>query len=162
MEQNYNNQKSKYLKETKCEENAVSTSCMKTTEEINANQQEEQTSSDNKTTEDGSGDVTARRIHVHTNRTAFLSQDLLVPWHLKGNKDKTKEAASGSTEVPVEKTNQGPVFHRYYHVFQQGELEELCVMGVKVLRSYHDQGNWCVEMEKTDDLFLNRNIAVGK
>ncbi|XP_077397142.1 tRNA (carboxymethyluridine(34)-5-O)-methyltransferase alkbh8 isoform X1 [Festucalex cinctus] len=43
-----------------------------------------------------------------------------------------------------------PVFHRYYHVFQQGELEQLCmqVEGVKVQSSYHDQGNWCVILEK--------------
>lgn len=43
-----------------------------------------------------------------------------------------------------------PVFHRYYHVFQQGELEQLCaqVAGVKVQSSYHDQGNWCVILEK--------------
>lgn len=162
MEQEYNKQKSKYLKENKYEENAVTTSCMKTTEENNTNQQEENISSVIRNTEDGSGDVTARRIHVHTNRTAFLSQDLLVPWHLKGNKDKNKEAASCSTEVPVEQTSQGPVFHRYYHVFHQGELEELCASGVKVLRSYHDQGNWCVEVEKTNDTSSEIDIAMEK
>uniref|UniRef100_A0A674NJL8 tRNA (carboxymethyluridine(34)-5-O)-methyltransferase n=1 Tax=Takifugu rubripes TaxID=31033 RepID=A0A674NJL8_TAKRU len=43
------------------------------------------------------------------------------------------------------------VFHRYYHLFQQGELEHLCgqITGVKVESSYHDQGNWCVLVEKT-------------
>ncbi|KAA0702803.1 Alkylated DNA repair protein alkB -like protein 8 [Triplophysa tibetana] len=162
MEQEYNKQKSKYLKENKYEANAVTTSCMKTTEENNTNQQEEHISSVIRNTEDGSGDVTARRIHVHTNRTAFLSQDLLVPWHLKGNKDKNKEAASCSTEVSVEQSSQGPVFHRYYHVFNQGELEELCVSGVKVLRSYHDQGNWCVEVEKTNHIPSEIDIAMEK
>ncbi|XP_061684308.1 alkylated DNA repair protein alkB homolog 8 [Syngnathoides biaculeatus] len=50
-----------------------------------------------------------------------------------------------------EQSGPPPVFHRYYHVFQQGELERLCVQveGVKVRSSYHDQGNWCVILEKT-------------
>ncbi|XP_016381943.1 alkylated DNA repair protein alkB homolog 8-like isoform X2 [Sinocyclocheilus rhinocerous] len=133
MEQEYNNQKSKYLKEG------------------TAGASVEMMSSDMKCTEEQN--VTQPRIHIHTNRTAFLSQDLLVPWHLKCNADKNKGAGSGSTNGPLENMSQGPVFHRYYHVFQQGELEEMCccggVTGVKVLRSYHDQGNWCVELEKT-------------
>ncbi|XP_016147888.1 alkylated DNA repair protein alkB homolog 8 isoform X4 [Sinocyclocheilus grahami] len=132
MEQEYNNQKSKYLKEGTTGASV------------------EKMSSDMKCTEEQN--VTQPRIHIHTNRTAFLSQDLLVPWHLKCNVDKNKGAGSGSTNGPLENTSQGPVFHRYYHVFQQGELEEMCccgVTGVKVLRSYHDQGNWCVELEKT-------------
>lgn len=155
MEQEYNNQKSKYLKENKCEENA---SCVKRTEGNNTYKQEEQIGSDMKNTDDRAGDATSRRIQVHTNRTAFLSQDLLVPWHLKGNRDRNKETASGCTEVAPEKTSQ--LFHRYYHVFQQGELEELCVRGVKVLRSYHDQGNWCVELEKTHDAVSSMDSAM--
>nr|XP_055067779.1 alkylated DNA repair protein alkB homolog 8 [Misgurnus anguillicaudatus] len=157
MEQEYNNQKSKYLKENKYEENVMST------EENNPKQKKEHVgkiTSDVKNTKDSSGDVTPRRIHVHTNRTAFISQDLLVPWHLKSNKDKNQAVAS--TEIPVEKTSQTPVFHRFYHVFQQGELEELCVTGVKVLRSYHDQGNWCVELVKTHDISSNHDIALEK
>lgn len=123
-----------------------------TTEENTFNQKEKhysKISSDMKCTEEQN--VTQPRIHIHTNRTAFLSQDLLVPWHLKGNADKNKGARCGGTNGPLENTSQGPVFHRYYHVFQQRELEEMCcvVTGVKVLRSYHDQGNWCVELEKT-------------
>ncbi|XP_067252441.1 alkylated DNA repair protein alkB homolog 8 isoform X2 [Chanodichthys erythropterus] len=153
MEQEYNNQKSKYLKERTTETSMENGKELKT-EEYKSNQQEEHDGkmrSDMKFTEGGFGNATQARIHVHTNRTTFLSQDLLVPWHLKGNADKNKGATSSSTDVPVDNTSQRPVFHRYYHVFQQGELEKLClgVAGVKVLRSYHDQGNWCVELEKT-------------
>lgn len=161
------------------------------------------------------------KLSVHTNRTAFNTQDLLVPWHLKEGKRQGKEElgesvkkdkrktsgnsssayslsskdkpdcnpdpssgldpdmASGpnqdtgdSTHSPYSKPqlsadttststsalqseSEGsslPVFHRYYHVFQQGELEQLCgqVTGVTVQSSYHDQGNWCVILEKMD------------
>lgn len=166
------------------------------------------------------------KLSVHTNRTAFNSQDLLVPWHLKEGrrqgkeesgesvkkdkrKDKSKKTAgnsssayslssidkpdcnpdpspgldsnmpSGSSQDASDTTRSPdskprlsgdttpistsalqsesessslPIFHRYYHVFQQGELELLCgqVTGVKVQSSYHDQGNWCVILEKMD------------
>lgn len=151
MEQEYNKQKSKYLKERTTGASVERSGELKTEENM-FNQQEEhdrKIRSDMKCTEEQN--VTQPRIHIHTNRTAFLSQDLLVPWHFKCTADKNKGARSGSTKGPLENTSQGPVFHRYYHVFQQGELEEMCccVTGVKVLRSYHDQGNWCVELEKT-------------
>lgn len=157
------------------------------------------------------------KLGVHTNRTAFNTQDLLVPWHLKGEKKQggkesgeavVKEKRKGSvrktsedrslvsssssvdridcnrdrtqdldSEMPSgaglgisnsghnsdsepqltifksDSEHSSPhVFHRYYHVFQQGELEQLCdlVAGVKLLSSYHDQGNWCVILEKVD------------
>ncbi|XP_040903307.1 alkylated DNA repair protein alkB homolog 8 [Toxotes jaculatrix] len=168
--------------------------------------------------------VTDGKLSVHTNRTAFNTQDLLVPWHLKegkrqgeeesgesGKKDKRKDKSkktssnscspsSLSSETRLDcnsdpnssfdssmslgsgldtsdathssdskpspngdtaqtsscalksesESSPAPVFHRYYHVFQQGELEQLCgqVDGVKVQSSYHDQGNWCVILEK--------------
>ncbi|XP_045603225.1 alkylated DNA repair protein alkB homolog 8 isoform X2 [Procambarus clarkii] len=42
-----------------------------------------------------------------------------------------------------------PVFHRYYHVFKQGELENLCShLNVNVIKSYYDEGNWCIIFEK--------------
>lgn len=157
------------------------------------------------------GKETDGKLSVHTNRTAFNTQDLLVPWHLKEGKrqgeedsgesikkDKRKEKSkktsgnpspacslssldksdcspdpspgvgcdmpsrssqdtSGSGDTTYSSTSRlksesstQPVFHRYYHVFQQGELEQLCVQvtGVKVQGSYHDQGNWCAILEK--------------
>uniref|UniRef100_A0A2C9LU72 Methyltransferase type 11 domain-containing protein n=1 Tax=Biomphalaria glabrata TaxID=6526 RepID=A0A2C9LU72_BIOGL len=78
-------------------------------------------------------------LPVHQNRTQFQEQDMLVPWQLK-----TK-----ANSVPG--TNESAnVFHRYYHVFKEGELESLCqqVPQCSVNRSYYDQGNWCVVLEK--------------
>jgi alkylated DNA repair protein alkB homolog 8 len=72
------------------------------------------------------GDVA---LPIHTNRTQFQHQDMLVPWKLK---------TSEST------------FLRFYHVFEEHELEKLCndVSNIKVVQSYYDQGNWCVIFQK--------------
>ncbi|XP_050705600.1 alkylated DNA repair protein alkB homolog 8-like isoform X2 [Eriocheir sinensis] len=41
------------------------------------------------------------------------------------------------------------VFHRYYHVFKQGELELLCSqLNVRITKSFYDEGNWCVIFQK--------------
>ncbi|KAL6116236.1 alkbh8 [Pungitius sinensis] len=162
-------------------------------------------------------DASDSKLSVHTNRTAFNTQDLLVPWHLKEGKKRVEEESregerkdearekstktSGSSSIaklgcnpdpssgflsntdsgsgldtsaatasPYSKngasgdttqtsssalqseseSNAAPVFHRYYHVFQQGELEQLCSQeaGVTLQSSYHDQGNWCVILVK--------------
>lgn len=76
-------------------------------------------------------------LPVHTNRTPFQHQDLLVPWKLRpeGN-----EAAEKQT------------FLRFYHVFEKFELEQICLgsgeNNVHIVESFYDQGNWCVVMEK--------------
>uniref|UniRef100_A0A182KIK7 Fe2OG dioxygenase domain-containing protein n=1 Tax=Anopheles christyi TaxID=43041 RepID=A0A182KIK7_9DIPT len=74
----------------------------------------------------GAGDCT---LPVHTNRTQFQHQDLLVPWKLKSNESMEKAT-----------------FLRYYHVFEEHELEKLCLASsknsIELLDSYYDQGNW--------------------
>lgn len=152
VEQEYKKQKSKYLKTNKNQENVENQENM----QPKASKQNTECRNDLYETKSGSsvrqvhagkasskladttedcGKETPPRLSVHTNRTAFMSQDLLVPWHLKG-------------EV---KASPSPVFHRFYHVFQRGELEDLCasVSGVEVQQSYYDQGNWCVVLQKT-------------
>ncbi|KAK7097708.1 hypothetical protein V1264_004645 [Littorina saxatilis] len=85
----------------------------------------------------------SKKLQVHVNRTEFKEQDMLVPWQLK--KASGVEMKTGNVELKECQT-----FHRYYHVFKQGELDSLCaeVTGCVVNRSYYDQGNWCVELEK--------------
>ena len=84
-------------------------------------------------------------IAVHKNRTQFEQQDLLVPWHLK---KKSSRDAKSDDEKSASKDKQ--VFFRYYHVFVEGEMEELCqTLGdVSVTNTYYDQGNWCVVFKK--------------
>jgi len=69
-------------------------------------------------------------LPVHTPRTQFRQQDVLVPWSLQGTQQQ---------------------YRRYYHVFEEGELEGLMteVAGLAVVESYYDQGNWCAVAERT-------------
>ncbi|XP_017114749.1 alkylated DNA repair protein alkB homolog 8 [Drosophila elegans] len=69
-------------------------------------------------------------LPVHTNRTEFQQQDVLVPW-------KTKD-------------EQRTTYLRYYHVFEEQELENLVAQlpEVQLTKSYYDQGNHCVIFEK--------------
>nr|DBA32521.1 TPA: hypothetical protein GDO54_000305 [Pyxicephalus adspersus] len=123
MEQEYNKKKSKYLKESK-----------------SSNEQLPLSSKADSNHEGNS------KLPVHTNRTAFDSQDLLVPWHLKPKcQSKNSEASTGEEQLVLSN-----VYHRYYHVFREGELEALCrkLQDVTVQHTYHDQGNWCVILEK--------------
>lgn len=209
FEQEYNKQKSKYLKDQNKEHPENHGPIYNTSEDRQL--------ADNYKPVDKIQDVskvTNGKLSVHTNRTAFNTQDLLVPWHLKEGKtrgegeskgsskiDKTKvkykktlgnscstssvrsntrsdgntgcdsnmpsgifpdtsddtrnsddttQTSSLSGELSKSENSPAPVFHRYYHVFQEGELEQLCVQvaGIKVQSSYHDQGNWCVILEK--------------
>ncbi|XP_060065230.1 alkylated DNA repair protein alkB homolog 8-like [Ylistrum balloti] len=77
-------------------------------------------------------------LEIHKNRTNFKQQDMLVPWQLK-NKAEASVKDRGDS-----------VFHRYYHVFRQGELEALCqrLENCQVRESYYDQGNWAVILQK--------------
>lgn len=67
-------------------------------------------------------------LPIHENRTEFTHSDVLVPWRRKGGGD----------------------FLRFYHVFENGELESLCsdVPSTEVENVYYDQGNWCVVLKK--------------
>ncbi|XP_053679008.1 alkylated DNA repair protein alkB homolog 8 [Anopheles nili] len=91
----------------------------------------------------GASDCT---LPVHTNRTKFQHQDLLVPWKLRASSDSMNKST----------------FLRYYHVFEERELEQLCLSAdakglVKLIESYYDQGNWCVMLEKAVDKTINSN-----
>ncbi|KAK5868536.1 hypothetical protein PBY51_009541 [Eleginops maclovinus] len=214
FEQEYNKQRSKYLKDQN-KEHPENPNPTENPPEQSQEPQEKLSihnsshSEDNYRTVENNQHVNDGKLSVHTNRTAFETKDLLVPWHLKdgkkrvevesgegGKKDRQKEkskktsrpkttldcnpAASpgfdsnmlsdtrdathsskpslggdtcqtSSSALKLESESiPAPIFHRYYHVFQQGELEQLCAQeaGVTVQSSYHDQGNWCVILEK--------------
>lgn len=87
--------------------------------------------------------TTAFGLPVHTNRTQFVHQDILVPWVMKKPDSK-----------PIDKLDkaepQDSTFLRYYHVFEENELEKICaeIDGITIKKSYYDQGNWCIIFEK--------------
>ncbi|XP_036049935.1 alkylated DNA repair protein alkB homolog 8 isoform X2 [Onychomys torridus] len=158
MEQEYKNQKSKYLKGSKTsQEDKEEINNDTATQGLLVDQMpdggsENQASSAPATDNIQEGECKPRKVPnselpVHTNRTSFHSQDVLVPWHFKENPCKDKDVESfGSAGSP----DPNPVFHRYYHVFCDGELKASCqALGdVSVLQSYYDQGNWCIVLQK--------------
>lgn len=75
-------------------------------------------------------------------RRQFCAQDMLVPWHLR----KRKDGADNDRILG----DWHRVYRRFYHVYQQGELEdELCdVGGIEIVKSYFDHQNWCVMVRK--------------
>ncbi|KFP95991.1 Alkylated DNA repair protein alkB 8, partial [Leptosomus discolor] len=161
MEQEYKSQKSKYLKEKngskeKEEEIKTGTAQRPLTDQMPDSSKDSACSdrllSDSKDEGCDAQPGADSRLPVHTNRTSFHSQDLLVPWHLKGGTKKKGESIDTVLFPAGSKESQelSPVFHRYYHVFCEGELEAACrsLDCVRVQKSYYDQGNWCVVLEK--------------
>jgi len=62
----------------------------------------------------------------------FATQDVFVPWHLHDTYEEnpktveTKPEESKFIETGIkDKDKQATVYHRYYHVFMEGELEKL-------------------------------------
>ncbi|XP_016912340.2 alkylated DNA repair protein alkB homolog 8 isoform X1 [Apis cerana] len=71
-------------------------------------------------------------LPIHENRTKFICNDMLVPWKRKG----------------------GGNFLRYYHVFEENELSQLCleIPTFTINEVYYDQGNWCVILQKKSEI----------
>ncbi|XP_067631080.1 alkylated DNA repair protein alkB homolog 8 [Eurosta solidaginis] len=88
----------------------------------------------------------APHLAVHTNRTNFMQQDVLVPWKLKVTSAAFKD---NNNELQYIATSPN-TYLRYYHVFESGELEAIIrnVPNVELLQSYYDQGNHCVILGK--------------
>jgi alkylated DNA repair protein alkB family protein 8 len=86
----------------------------------------------------------------------FESQDVLVPWHVKGHVlDPTKR---GPEHATFDDEKQSVVFQRYCHVYREGELQELveslpnAAKWLRVERVFYDTGNWCMIVEKVAEI----------
>lgn len=75
------------------------------------------------------------KLPVHTARTPFQHQDVFVPWKVKA-------------KAPSD--NAAEVFLRYYHVFEENELVQLCssMKGINIIQTYYTEGNWCIVFEQ--------------
>ena len=63
-------------------------------------------------------------------------QDVMVPWVMRGSK---KAAAAATSDRQTE----DKVFHRYYHLYRQGELErEIRMAGGHVVEAGYEKDNW--------------------
>lgn len=93
--------------------------------------------------------------------------DYFVPWHLPFHKagalaatvqqpvadSKRCDAAGSQAPSPgpaIDAAKGAVVLQRFYHLFEEGELEGLVshIPGLRVLQVYYDRSNWCVEFEK--------------
>ena len=72
-------------------------------------------------------------LPIHCNKTEFKHIDMLVPWNVRMKNKKESQ------------------FLRYYHLFEEKELKEMCTeIGANVIKNYYDNGNWCVLLEKVN------------
>ena len=91
----------------------------------------------------------------------FATQDVFVPWHLQDsyedqpaeNRKSAKPEESKFIETAVkQKDKQATVYHRYYHVFREGELENLVLKAfagqLEICDRYYDHANWVVVCKK--------------
>ncbi|XP_049766380.1 proteoglycan 4 [Schistocerca cancellata] len=87
---------------------------------------------------------------------ASSSEEALPPPPPPEDLPKTESCASslsGSTSQESLPSDGGGAitFHRYYHVFREGELDQLIeryVENLHIISSYYDHANWCVVAEK--------------
>ena len=91
-----------------------------------------------------------KKIEVNDARNVFQQQDLLIPWHFRGKQEQKNKIHNSDKSANISSHGE-QVYHRFYHVFVEGELEKLCsdVGGNTVVKSYHDRGNWCIVLRKS-------------
>ncbi len=80
----------------------------------------------------------------------FEQQDNFVPWHLQNSYENEKKIESLGPEIIKEEKKNATVYHRYYHMFKQGELEELLkdFDSIEIMKSYYDHANWCCILKR--------------
>lgn len=99
--------------------------------------------------------------HVSRNISRNISRNAeeteLIPRNWPNDAAESTVESAGITETrnanlnPVSaETEKSKLYHRYYHIFREGELEGLCgrVEDCNIINSYYDEGNWCVELKK--------------
>lgn len=129
-------------------------------------QQQQQQQQDQGEDEEGLQGQGQRR---NSGSAAVSGPDYMVPWHLPFHKAAglvnrqqaaveqssngsvaQTAAAAGVEGVRVDEAKGAVVLQRYYHLFEQGELEGLVqqVPGLQVVDSFYDRSNWCVMFQK--------------
>lgn len=76
------------------------------------------------------------------------AQDVMVPWVMRGSK---KERKAAERDEAAEEHSQGGdrTFHRYYHLYRQGELEhDVQAAGGNVAEAGYEKDNWWVVAER--------------
>jgi len=74
-------------------------------------------------------------------------QDVMVPWVMRGSKKAARQQDCVATTQTEDK-----VFHRYYHLYRRGELEEeILAAGGYVLDAGYEKDNWWAIAAKQPD-----------
>lgn len=84
-----------------------------------------------------------------------FSDEQLVDGCLERKRDKSglNPLVSDVSQESLPSDNMGGeiTYHRYYHVFREGELDQLIekyVENLHIISSYYDHASWCVVAEK--------------
>ncbi len=91
--------------------------------------------------------------NVHNFGKEFRKSDLFVSWRYNpktGKNEKQRVDSENSSETSSVKKDASEVFLRYYHIFENNELETLFdhVPNARLVESFYEQGNWCAIFEK--------------
>jgi alkylated DNA repair protein alkB family protein 8 len=80
----------------------------------------------------------------------FENQDNFVPWHLQNTYETEQTVDTLGPQIVKEEKKNSTVYHRYYHVFKKGELEELLkdFDNLEIIESFYDHANWCCIVRK--------------
>jgi ubiquinone/menaquinone biosynthesis C-methylase UbiE len=80
----------------------------------------------------------------------FTQQDNFVPWHLQDTYENENKLQTLGPQIIKEEKKNATVYHRYYHVFVKGELENLLekIENISIIDSYYDHANWCCIVKK--------------
>jgi hypothetical protein len=87
-------------------------------------------------------------------RSSTLKAATQEPPEVLTKTESCASSLSGSTSqesLPSDNGGGAITFHRYYHVFREGELDQLIeryVENLHIISSYYDHANWCVVAEK--------------
>ena len=96
--------------------------------------------------------------------------DYFVPWHVPFHRaDAASALRSGSRsqqgadscphDGTIDREKGSIVFKRYYHLFDEGELDELIcqISDLTVEASFYDKSNWCCIFRKAHRTLLKGN-----
>lgn len=142
QEQKVNNQESYYIKNKKKSQQKDNENALRFDKnEMNSNEVNENKNINQVSEKSESND---QQPILHDYGKPFEKQDLFVKWNYKKMNEK-KQKSNNNAESAEEN-----VYLRFYHVFINGELENLFkdILNVQIKRSFYEQGNWCVVFEK--------------
>ena len=109
-----------------------------------------------KTQSPSSPEIKETNSVIHNYGKEFEKKDLFVAWNYNPKTSASKQtknendSAANDDKTANEEKDRPKQFLRFYHVFENSELESLFkhIPNAKVVESFYEQGNWCAIFEK--------------